>query len=75
MYNLKAYQVEQELVKIINSSDINLVTMKLIVDKLASELNSALLQQIQKESEELAQSQQVDIDMDVVEGLDEISNN
>lgn len=75
MYNLKAYQTEQELVNIINSSDINLITLKLIVDKIASQLNSALLQQIQKESDELAQSQQVDIDTDVVEGLDEISNN
>lgn len=63
MYNLRAYETEQSLLKIINESGLNLVTLKLIVDKLNSNLNDALIQQIEKEAQERQQQ------------LEEITNN
>lgn len=63
MYNLRAYETEQSLLKIINGSGLNLVTLKLIVDKLNSNLNDALIQQIEKEAQERQQQ------------LEEITNN
>lgn len=52
MYNLKAYETEQSLLKIINESGLNMVTIKLIVDKINSNLNDALIKQIELEAQE-----------------------
>lgn len=58
MYNLRAYETEQSLLKTINESGLNLVTLKLIVDKINSNLNDALIQQIEKEAQERQQQSQ-----------------
>lgn len=51
MYNKRVVELEQNMISLINNSELHIATVKLVVDKVARMINDTLQTELKKEEE------------------------
>lgn len=51
MYNKRVVELEQDMISLINNSELHIATVKLVVDKVARMVNDTLQTELKKEEE------------------------
>lgn len=51
MYNKRVVELEQDIISLINNSELHIATVKLVVDKVARMVNDTLQTELKKEEE------------------------